>query len=171
MLFRSGNAIRKFGVCSRNLELKETEENSFWRQARSNDIENKLNEFAPDRNLALQGELIGEGIQGNKYKITGNQFHVFTIYDIDNGVYLSSEERVELTNKLGLNHVRVLDKISLKRSPAGSANGFNVLEMIDSLLAYAEGKSVLNAQTEREGVVFKNINNPALHFKIGRAHV
>lgn len=158
-----GNPIRKFGVCSRNLELKDTEDNSFWKQARADDIENKLRELVPDRNLAIQGELIGEGIQGNKYRILGTQFHVFTIYDIDKGEYLSSDERVALAEKLGLNHVKVLEKISLYRNPAGT--GVTVPDVIKSLLDYAEGKSVLNAQTEREGVVFKNINDPSLHFK------
>ena len=158
-----GNPVRRFGVCSRNLELKDTEENSFWRQARADDIENKLRELVPDRNLAIQGEIIGESIQGNKYRILGTQFHVFTIYDIDKGEYLTSEERVALAGKLGLNHVKVLEKISLYRSPAGTS--VNVNDVIAQLLTYAEGKSVLNAQTEREGIVFKNIRDPSLHFK------
>lgn len=158
-----GNPVRRFGVCSRNLELKDTEENSFWRQARADDIENKLRELVPDRNLAIQGELIGEGIQGNKYRILGTQFHVFTIYDIDKGEYLNSEERVALAGKLGLNHVKVLENVSLYRSPAGTS--VNVNDVIAQLLTYAEGKSVLNAQTEREGVVFKNTRDPSLHFK------
>lgn len=158
-----GNPVRRFGVCSRNLELKDTEENSFWRQARADDIENKLRELVPDRNIAIQGELIGEGIQGNKYRILGTQFHVFTIYDIDKGEYLNSEERVTLSGKLGLNHVKVLENISLYRSPAGTS--VNVNDVIAQLLTYAEGKSVLNAQTEREGVVFKNTRDPSLHFK------
>jgi RNA ligase (TIGR02306 family) len=158
-----GNPTRRFGVCSRNLELKDTEENSFWRQARADDIENKLRELVPDRNLAIQGEIIGESIQGNKYRILGTQFHVFTIYDIDKGEYLTSEERVALAGKLGLNHVKVLEKISLYRSPAGTS--VNVNDVIAALLTYAEGKSVLNAQTEREGIVFKNTRDPSLHFK------
>ena len=158
-----GNPVRRFGVCSRNLELKDTEENSFWRQARADDIENKLRELVPDRNLAIQGELIGESIQGNKYRILGTQFHVFTIYDIDKGEYLNSEERVALSGKLGLNHVKVLENVSLYRSPAGTS--VNVNDVIAQLLTYAEGKSVLNAQTEREGVVFKNTRDPSLHFK------
>ena len=158
-----GNPVRNFGVCSRNLELKDTADNSFWKQARADDIENKLRELVPDRNIAIQGELIGEGIQGNKYKILGTQFHVFTIYDIDKGEYLSSDERVTLAKKLGLNHVEVLEKVSLYRSPAGTS--VNVNDVISGLLDYAEGKSVLNNKTEREGVVFKNTRDPSLHFK------
>jgi RNA ligase (TIGR02306 family) len=71
----------EFGVCSRNLDLKESESNSFWRVARERDMENLLR--ALGRNLALQGELIGEGIQKNRYAIKGQQFYLFDIYDID----------------------------------------------------------------------------------------
>jgi len=52
----------EFGVCSRNMELLEDDTNSFWKVAREMDIENKLKEL--NGNYALQGELIGEGIQG-----------------------------------------------------------------------------------------------------------
>lgn len=159
-----GNPVRNFGVCSRNLELKDTADNSFWKQARADDIENKLRELVPDRNIAIQGELIGEGIQGNKYRILGTQFHVFTIYDIDKGEYLSSDERVTLAKKLGLNHVEVLEKVSLYRWHR-VGTGVNVNDVISGLLNYAEGKSVLNNKTEREGVVFKNTRDPSLHFK------
>jgi len=48
----------EFGVCSRNLELLETEGNTFWKVARELKIEEKLREFG--RNIAIQGELIGE---------------------------------------------------------------------------------------------------------------
>ena len=58
-----------FGVCSRNLELLETAENTFWKVARELDLENKMKKFGI--NMSLQGELIGEGIQGNPYKIKG----------------------------------------------------------------------------------------------------
>jgi hypothetical protein len=32
----------EFGVCSRNLELLEDDDNSFWKVARQMDVENKL---------------------------------------------------------------------------------------------------------------------------------
>jgi len=48
----------EFGVCSRNLELLEDSENSFWKVARLMDIENKLRSL--NGNFAIQGELIGE---------------------------------------------------------------------------------------------------------------
>jgi RNA ligase (TIGR02306 family) len=70
----------EFGVCSRNLELLETEGNTFWKVARELDLENKLKDKG---NICLQGELIGEGIQGNPYKIKGQTVHFFNGFDID----------------------------------------------------------------------------------------
>lgn len=147
----AGDFIAEFGVCSRNLQLKETEGNSFWGAARKYNLEEKLT--ALDRNIAIQGELVGPGIQGNKYKLTDIDFYVFTVYDIDTGEYLSSAERLELCEKLGLKHVPVITKLSL------------INYNIDVLLTLAEGKSRINTNTEREGIVFKNIQNPQLHFK------
>ena len=59
-----------FGVTSRNIDLIETETNSFWKVARELDIENKMRIYAEKHGLVnfnVQGELIGEGIQENKY--------------------------------------------------------------------------------------------------------
>ena len=143
--------IAEFGVCSRNLQLKETEGNSFWGAARKYNLEEKLT--ALDRNIAIQGELVGPGIQGNKYKLTDIDFYVFTVYDIDKGEYLSSADRLELCEKLGLKHVPVLGTMTLEN------------QTVDSLLQLAESKSQLNVKTEREGLVFKGITDTRVHFK------
>jgi RNA ligase (TIGR02306 family) len=131
-----------FGVCSRNLDLKEDENNSFWKAARANNLDQVLR--ALDRNLALQGELIGEGIQKNRYGIKGQQFYLFDIYDIEAGRYLSAKERRALNAEvLNLHHAPVISDVWLTdASQAG-------------LLEEAEGKSQLNAATEREGLVYK----------------
>ena len=103
--------------------------------------------------IAIQGELVGPGIQGNKYKLTDIDFYVFTIYNIVDGVYLESKDRLQLCEILGLKHVPVIVTLSL------------INYNIDVLLTLAEGKSKINTNTEREGIVFKNIQNPQLHFK------
>lgn len=151
-LDEDGNIIDEFGVCSRNLQLKETEGNSFWEAANKLQLREKMSWIK--RNFAIQGELVGEGIQGNKYKLVGREFFVFRMYDIDAGKYLLDGARKELCEILGLRHVAPLGYIT-----------FNEFTSIDGLLEFAEGKSVLNAKTEREGVVFKNTVNPELHFK------
>ena len=55
-----------FGVCGRNWELQKNPDNTLWKLAEQYNIENKLRNF--NRNIALQGEVIGEGIQKNSYQ-------------------------------------------------------------------------------------------------------
>lgn len=131
------------GVCSRNLMLKETESNTFWVVANKFDLINKIKQTG--RNLAIQGELVGEGVQQNKYGLVGHHFYLFDIFDIDTGNYLPPSERIELATKLNINHVPILNN-----SYVLSSN-----ETVQSLLEMAESKSVLNENREREGIVFK----------------
>lgn len=138
------------GVCSRNLELKENDTNSMWRLTKQHKLDSKLPEMG--RFLALQGEIIGEGIQGNPYRLRGQEFYLYDIYDIDQGQFLSSTERRILADLLGIKHVPVLSE---------SVD----LTTVETLLKTAEGASVLNADTEREGIVFKCLSNTDLHFK------
>jgi len=143
-----------FEVCSRNLSLKEDENNSFWKAANMYNAKQKM----LDNNLqgyAIQGELIGEGIQGNIYNLKGVDFYVYTIWDVKNSKYLTPKERVDVCVMLGLNHVPVLD------SHFKFKDGFD----IQLLLVYAEDKSKLNLKQEREGVVLKCNEQPDLHFK------
>ena len=74
-----------FGVCSRNLDLKETEGNAFWKIARSLDLENKLKQFG--FNVALQGELFGPGINGNKMGAKEIGLKIFNVFKIDTREY------------------------------------------------------------------------------------
>lgn len=146
-----------FGVCSRNLELLETEGNSFWKVARDLDLENKMREFGGD--FSLQGELIGEGIQSNPYKIKGQTVRFFNVFDIEDGEYLTLHQFKFITNELGLETVPILDE------------DFTLPQSVDELLDYADAKSVLNSDFDREGVVirstdrtisFKSISNKFL---------
>ncbi len=140
-----------FHVCSRNLDLKRDENNSFWKAAIQNDVENRM-VAANLQGLAIQGELVGEGIQGNQYKIRGQKFYVFDIYDTKTGAYLNSEQRIKLCQQLGLEHVPL---VSVKAITA---------EDIAGILQEAEGKSLLN-DSEREGLVWKCISDPSISFK------
>ena len=131
----------EFGVCSRNMDLKRDENNTFWKVAIELDIEAKLRK-ARIANAAIQGELIGPGIQGNIYNLTKHTFRVFDIYDIEAGEYLLPETRKDVVKELGIPHAPVLGY-------------FNLLDDMDFLLETAEGKSSLNDKQEREGLVYK----------------
>lgn len=134
-------------VCSRNLDLKPSEGNTYWKIAREHRLE-KI-----PKGYAVQGEIIGEGIQCNKYKSYEHKFFVFDIYDVNTGAYLAPKDRMLFCAKYSLFHVHVL--------PWSSIHGLSV----DDILGFAEGKSDLNSATEREGLVFKCKTNPDTHFK------
>ena len=136
-----------FGVCSRNLDLKETADNTFWQVARELDIEAKMREIGPDAQFAIQGELIGPGIQGNIYKLSKPEFYVYDVYDVMQGKYLNPADRLALIDPMGLKHVPVY-------FGSMSLTGMN----LDKLLTMAEGKSCLSIGQEREGIVFKQVD-------------
>jgi len=144
------------GVCSRNLDLEETENNTFWSTARSQKVIEALLQLYNETgdNLALQFELIGEGIQGNQEKIQGQRLYLFDIFNIDEQRYLSPEERQEQVRALrslgaSLEHVPVLNGDLCVSSELGS---------LEALLAFADGPS-MNPQARREGLVFKSLNS------------
>lgn len=140
-----------FGVCSRNLELLETEGNTFWKVARELDLENKLSKL--NVNISLQGELIGEGIQGNPYKIKGQTVRFFNVFDIDEQEYYGLS-----------NFLRTLDVLELESVPVIDRE-FLLPESIDELLKYADSKSVLNPNFDREGVVIRSLDRK-ISFKV-----
>lgn len=143
----------EFGVCSRNMDLKETAENAFWKTARAEGVEEKMrNMFGYLQDFAIQGELVGPGIQGNIYGLKETNFYVFDVYDIRAGSYLKPADRQALIERMGLKHVPIL---------AHSASMYDTLGISDipGLLRYAEGQSILTSvDVEREGVVFKEVN-------------
>lgn len=143
----------KFGVCSRNWALKETEGNSLWAQARRYNLEDVL---IREGNFAVQGELIGEGIQGNPYKIKGQDFYVYDVFNINEQRYLSPAERIAFVERNGLKHVPVI---------AYGAEFYDTLgiQSVEHILKFAEAKSKLNDGFEREGLVFKH--NGQVSFK------
>ncbi len=143
----------KHGVCSRNLDLKFDENNSFWQAEQKYELISKIKDTG--RNLAIQGELIGEGIQGNSYKLTGREFYCFDIVDIDKREYLLPMDRISLCEQLGIQHVPIVD-LNSKIAPD---------ETIADLLKLAEGKSEIGAKPEREGWVFKSMIEHDVSFK------
>ncbi len=125
------------GVCSRNLELKESDTTQ-WRKARELDLQNKIPE-----GIAIQCELVGEGIQKNPLKIKGQELFAYSAYSITAGKYLNFKDFVGLCEAVGIKTVPIID-----------AN-FSLPASVDELLAYAEGKSLICPSAEREGVVVR----------------
>ncbi len=132
-----------FGVCSRNMELLETADNAYWKIARELKIEEKLKSL--NTNIMLQGELCGEGIQGNPLKILGKKVLFFNAFEIDKYKYLNFEELFKLLKALNLDMVPVV-------------NGEYILtDNIEELVKMSINKSVLNKNSEREGIVIRPV--------------
>lgn len=131
-----------FGVCSRNLDLTETEGNAYWKLARELDLENKLKSLGGGE-WCLQGELIGPGVQKNKLGLDKLHFAVFNVYNIATGEYLPAPEFVRVVNGLGLMTVPVLEIDHV------------LTEDIPALVALSIAPSVLNPKVQREGIIFR----------------
>jgi hypothetical protein len=141
----------EFGVCSRNLQLKleGNEKNSFVVKALK--YKNKL----PDNcNYALQGELVGPGINKNRLNLKNVEFYVFSMWNIDEQCYVSPEHRRNFCKVYELKHVPIIEE---------NLQAFNVLKSIDDFVKYSDRESLNN--TIAEGVVFK-ANNGKVHFKV-----
>lgn len=154
----------EFGVCSRNLELLEDADNSFWKVAREMDIETRLRSLG--KNFAIQGELIGEGIQGNKLKIKGQTVRFFNAFDIDKFQYLQYSEFINLFDTLLLPTVPIID------------NNYRLSNNIDDIVEMATIRSSMLNIVWAEGIVIRphnekidlllsneNFNNGRVSFK------
>lgn len=137
------------GVCSRNLELKQNEDNAFWNIALEYDVHKKIRAYG--KNIAVQGELIAPSIQSNYEKVTKPEFYVFDVFDIDKQEYMLPKERQEFCKLLDIPHVPVVDK------------AFTMISNVDTLLDMAEGDG-MNKGVKREGLVFKH-NTSDFSFK------
>ena len=153
---RDGSSMTAFvngdddGVCSRNMLLRETDSSAFWHAARSLNLLEKIR--STGRNLALQGELLSQKIQGNYEKVSSVEWNCFDIWDIDNRQYLLPGERQKLCESLGIPHIKIIDK------------EFILDHTVDQLLEMAEGPGI-NPGVQREGLVFKANMSHGISFK------
>ena len=162
-----------FGVCSRNLELADPgefepgmvlcddgverpqKENTFWKVAKELRIAEKLG--ALGENYSIQGELIGEGVQGNPYKIKGHTLRIFNVFNIDTQEYLGLDDMVHFLQKVNT------DDKPLELVPVINYD-YKLPPTIEEILYYAEGKSRLYEGAEREGIVIRN-RDKSISFK------
>jgi RNA ligase (TIGR02306 family) len=139
------------------MNLRENEQNTYWKIARELDLEQKLREKDLS-GFIIQGEICGPGIQKNYYELTKHKFFVFDVWDIQNQKYLHADERCTFVDILDLDHVPVIEDSSKIVCESD-------LEILDFILNYAEGKSMINKKREREGLVFKSRVDSNVSFK------
>ena len=150
----------QFGVCSRNLDLKETEDNTFWKVARKLKLEEALRSY--DKNIALQGELMGPGVQGNREQLPDHDFYLFDIWNIEQQCYLSPMEMSDVVYDLESYGLDIKTVPSLGQCvPLGLT--------LDQLIEHSDIRSLNHSVAEgivyrsmTDGVSFKVINNKFL---------
>lgn len=147
----------KYGVCSRNMELKESSSNAFWVAERKYSI---LDSLKSNPGYALQGELMGPGIQGNREKLPSIAFYVFDVFDINRQCYLSREDRMAYLQKLGsdIPSVPYIETTRLRDF------GETAESILQSLLVFADRPSMAQG-VGAEGVVFKRTDG-SMSFKV-----
>lgn len=148
----------RVGVCSRNLDLdwENSPDTTFAQVFIETGLKSVL--LSMKRNIAIQGELMGPGIQGNPENLTKPMFFVFDMYDIDESRYLTMHEREKLFYMLTRHGGIPIAHCPLVGEPIKAAQ-----LSTSQLLEMAEGPS-LHAKN-REGLVFKSIQHPEFSFK------
>lgn len=141
-----------FGVCSRNIYLGTPDNSSYWEIARKYDMENVLKKLIGNYDtIVLQGEICGDGIQGNKYQISKRELFVFNLIYPDHKCDTREIER--LIRPLGLKTVPILEDEKVLPST------------ISELVEYSKGYSTVRTKQKREGVVMRN-NKSNISFKV-----
>lgn len=146
---------KTFGVCSRNLWLKKKDmSTSYWQIAEKYNIKDflkNMQKLCGAKLIVLQGEICGPGIQRNKYDFKEYKFFVFNL-KID-GNSLSTPDIKKFIKDTKMETVPYL--------------GEYTFTTVEDILAYVEGKSVLNDKIQREGCVFRldNVSFKAINNK------
>lgn len=143
---------KEVGLCSRNIELKlefekeVQDQGKFFQGAVNSDLFNKVKDIY-DRTgqcVAIQGELVGPGIQGNFEKFDTYQVFAFNIYNISEGCYLPYY-KFEVA----------CETFDIKCCPEVTESTQVLLKPLEEILRLSEGKSIINKM--REGIVWKQV--------------
>ena len=164
-------------VAGRNNDFDKTDEvaynNKYWSTAKKYNLSSileKYHEEHPDEYLAVQGELVGPGIQGNKMNLSELKFYIFNLFKSTNSCAswdkLGYEDLIIFCTGNGLDHVPyVYSDFDLV---------LNNLTNVDALLTFAEGTYRDDAEgyfpnakesQQREGLVFRSLDHQ-LSFKV-----
>ena len=131
----------KIGVCSRNLDLDYDKGNRFWSTVENLNIPKKLKEYGQE--IVLQGELLGEGVQGNKYGLSGNIIQFYNVWDIKKQEYYDYLPFIHLIEHLCLETVTILHV------------DCELIDSIPDLVYLSTGHASLNPRIPREGIVIR----------------
>jgi RNA ligase (TIGR02306 family) len=143
----------EFIVCSRNWMLKPDGNNWYLDIAKKYDLENII-----PNNFAIQGEVVGPGIQKNKLMLKEVDLFCFNVFNIEEQKHLDYHDFIKWCNDYGLRTVPIIKIVN-------PDDKFDF--SLDSWLKLAEGKYE-GTDNEREGIVVRPINETYSHVLNGR---
>lgn len=135
------DAERGLVACSRNWAVAPGE-NHVWRLAERHDLAARL---PPD--VAIQGEICGPGIQGNRLGLNHSELFVFSVYDVRAGGFLPFAAFVAFCAEHGLTTVPIERVVE-----GDDAARFD--HTLDSWLAAARGRYPATTR-HKEGIVVR----------------
>lgn len=149
----------KFGVCSRNIDLKNVVESNgsvpvFWKMAEKYGIEKCLRAYG--KNIAIQGETVGPGIQKNRLKLPEVRTYFFNAYDIDKKEYVPFNQSVDIFT------IMDLETVPLVHYKA------KIPDTVQGVVQWATRNSTLNPEVMMEGLVFRPAEIELRHLRHGR---
>jgi len=148
-----------FGVCSRSIWLKTPNSSKYWETARKYNLEAALSKEGKD--VYIQSEQCGPGIQANKYKLTETELYVFNL--VVGGRKLSYPYILGFCKDNGLKPVPLVHGSFIPKVEIGENK--SVMEVVGFMVALSQGHSAL-LDRPREGIVCRLKSNPEISLKV-----
>lgn len=165
-LERKGRNKFEFYVCSRNVRQQDEKQecyhdhNIYWDLAFKYNIEQHLkdflNQFPQLKWVCIQGEGVGF-VQGNPLKLKEDDLYVFNFKDSESGRYNSIVGRA-IIEKMGMKWVPILGEVQMP-------------DTMEELKALATGKSKVNSDVMREGIVYRSLDGSDSFKNVSREYL
>jgi RNA ligase (TIGR02306 family) len=150
----------EYHVCGRNYSYRRSPDHSFWKVSERYALEEKLRGLG----VALQGEIVGPGIQKNRMGLPHVDFYAFNVVDVRTGLRLHLDEAIRVAAELGVPFVPVLER--------GDCFDYKASDLLEAAKGkYRDHFPDARKDQDREGIVvrslcasvsFKAINNDFL---------
>ena len=144
--------FKDFYVCSRNLTLHKENDSEWWEIARRLDIKNKLKSIG--KNIAIQGEICGTGINKDPYNFKDLRFFLFNVIDLDTNKKYTFHEKLKFCVINKFDKVPYVGRFIMKKDMT-----------VHDIIERAKHHSVFGKNILREGIVIRNINDDHMSFK------
>ena len=165
-LERKGRNKFEFYVCSRNVRQQDEKQecyhdhNIYWDLAFKYNIEQHLkdflNQFPQLKWVCIQGEGVGS-VQGNPLKLTEDDLYVFNFKESQTGRWSSMAGAGQI-REWGMKWVPILGEVQMP-------------DTMEELKVLATGKSKVNPEVMREGIVYRSLDGSDSFKNVSREYL